>query len=67
MKVISVYVWVDHHSGVTQASATIEVPNLGKVELKHALTEETINRICAESQAALRVQLGQVLVENKSE
>lgn len=67
VKVKSVYCHLDHFKGIPQAHATIDVPGLGEVKIEHALTEATIQIIMAESIAALKISLGQVLVASEPE
>lgn len=49
--------------GSSSADATIDVPGLGEAKIEHSLTLETIERVKAEALAALKLKLGQTLLE----
>ena len=59
MKVKSLFLYPNNNE--YQANATLDVPGLGEVQIKHCLSADLINRICEESVAALRLRLGQTL------
>jgi hypothetical protein len=60
MKTKSVYIWV-RQNGTINSKATITVPGLGEVDIEHALSDALSSAIIAETIAALRVKLGQVI------
>jgi hypothetical protein len=65
MKLNRVHIFQPWNAERLSADAEIEVPNLGVVKIQHALSDETISRIEAESLAALRFKLGQSISENQ--
>lgn len=62
MKFLSAHLW-PRDSGAIQANAIVEVPGIGEVQFHCALSEELCNRVREEAIAALRLRLGQTLVE----
>ena len=61
MKVKSVFLFFNRD--VPTARATVDVPGLGEVQIDSALSVETHDRVIAESLAALRMKLGQVVLQ----
>lgn len=56
------------HTSKWIADATLEVDGLGEVRLQHAISDELIERIKAESVVALQIKIGQVVeAERKGE
>ena len=64
MNVKSVYIWVDYQRTLN-SQATIDVDGIGEIKFDHALSNDLIERIRAESQAALQAKFKQSVV-NKS-
>jgi len=60
MRVVTVFLQ-NIGGGAYKATATIEVPGLGKVEIQQALSDELNERIRTECITALRLKLGQPL------
>lgn len=52
---------------VPMARATVVVPGLGEVQIDSALSVETHDRVVAESIAALRLKLGQVVLSDRTD
>lgn len=63
MKVKTVFLFLDREKPM--ARATIFIPGLGEVQIDSALSDETHQRVIAESQAALRIKLGQVVQQTE--
>lgn len=56
MRVKSIHVFFEKDGSLSQAGAAVEVPGLGAVEFKDALSAETAARIAAEALAVLRLR-----------
>ena len=66
MKVSRVFISFEtKDAGDIYALAHVIVPGLGDVEIRHALSVELCDQIAAQSVAALRVKLGQVIQDEK--
>lgn len=55
MKLVHAFI---NNGGVLSSTATIDVPGLGNVEIKNALSDETRARVEAEAILALQQRLG---------
>ena len=59
------HIFIHMNKDVPDSHATMIVPGLGTVKIEHALSDDLIARIIAESEVALRLRLGQVCKEQQ--
>jgi predicted nicotinamide N-methyase len=66
MNVKQIYIWNDDRTGGLKSKATIDVAGLGDVQFDNALSQQLVETIRAEAEAALRVRLGQTLEQTNA-